>query len=158
MDSTLEGKKARLIRYTQLQNSLDGITEELTRRKNKQYIPAMPESDGSRRNHRSSDRMANAVIARISFEEKAAERLQRITAEMDLIENAVFALDDGLEQRVIMLRYITGTNGGNQPMPWCEVARSIYGDNDDAQMRAVFRVHKRALTNIHIGGQYADTN
>lgn len=143
-------KKARLHKYIKLSGQIERLREELDRRINRQYIPATQESDGSKRNPGASDRMANAVISRMSFEEKAKERIQGYVEEMGKIEDAVLDLEDGLEQQVILLRYITGINGGTKPMPWQEVALTVYGSNDDKDMQAVYRIHGRALQHINL--------
>lgn len=152
MDSESERKKARLTQYTKLQSVMDGITEELARRKSSQYTQIHLDSNGSKPTPNRSDRMANAIINRIAFEEAASAKLQQIDTEMGSIENAVLNLKDGLEQHVILLRYITGTNNGRQLKPWHEIAMKIYGNDSEAQMQAVFRIHRRALKNICIGG------
>lgn len=149
-----KARKARLLKYIKYRGAIEKLQEELARRKNRQYIPAMPESDGSKRSPGASDRMANAVIGRISFEEKAKAKLLKYDEEMSLIEDAVLKLEDGLEQQVILLRYITGINDGTKPMPWRDIAVEIYGNDDDAQMLAVFRIHGRALQHIDLEGIY----
>ena len=158
MDSALEGLKAKLSRYTRLKSVMDKLVEELVRRHNHQYLPARSENDGSKRSTVIPDTMSNRIISRITFQEKAAAQLKKIDAEMSVIEDAVLELEDGLEQQVILLRYITGINDGAQLMPWREIAVKVYGDDGDAQMQAVFRTHKRALKNIQRGGFYADTD
>ena len=143
-------KKNRLHKYIKLRGQIERLQDELARRRNRQYIPATPESDGSKRNPGASDRMANAVISRMSFEEKAKAKMQAYAEEMEKIEDAVLDLEDGLEQQVILLRYITGINDGTKPMPWQEVALTIYGNNDDKDMQAVYRIHGRALQHIKL--------
>ena len=51
-----------------------------------------------------------------------------------------------MEREVLRLRYIDGI--GYRHMPWKDVARRLYGDDDESQMQAVYRVHGRALQHI----------
>lgn len=148
-----KARKAHLCKYIKNRGAIERLTDELARRKNRQFIPAMPDSDGSKRSPGASDRMGNAVISRISFEEKAQLQLLKYEAEMSRIEDAVLGLEDGLEQQVMLLRYITGASDGTNLMPWRNIAVEIYGNDDDAQLQAVFRIHGRALQHIDLEGE-----
>lgn len=51
-----------LKRYLNLQRQVDNREETLARYENAQYLPAMPDSDGSKHTPGRSDRMANATV------------------------------------------------------------------------------------------------
>lgn len=143
-------KKDRLLQYIYIKGEYEDYQDELARLENNQYIPAAKESDGSKKNPGASDRMANAVLRRMAYEESIAADMQRLEDEMASIERSVACLRDGLERRVLRMRYIIGSPEGRQHMAWRDIAIRIYGDDDDAQMQAVYRIHGRALQNIDL--------
>ena len=145
--------KARLCNYIKLKKRIENHEERIARMRSDEQFPAMRPSDGSKRNPGASDRMGNAVIRRIEYEERMADSIKDALAEMSLIEAAVFSLDDPLECEVLQLRYIDGDiNGAARPMHWSDVAIKIYGDDDEKDVRNAHRLHGRALQSIRQGG------
>lgn len=139
--------KSRLKNYIRLKKSVEIYEERLARLKNEEQIPAMRQSDGSKRGAGASDRMANAIVRRLAYEEKMQASMQRIAAEMDAIESAIDQLSDALEREVLRLRYIDG-DGECGYMPWKDVALTLYGDYDERLEKAVLRLHGRALQSV----------
>lgn len=91
--------------------------------------------------------MANAIIRRITYEEQIAADMEAKIAEMDEIRAAVDGLRDPQEREVLRMRYIDCQ--GYRNTSWRRVAMRIYGDDDEAQIQSVYRIHSRAL--VHIG-------
>ena len=142
--------KERLKSYIHIKKKADNQEERLIRMRSDEQFPALRMGDGSKRNPGASDRMANAVIRRMTYEEKISASLDECYAEMGAIEDAIEALPDALEQEVLRMRYIDG-NGKYGYMPWRDVAIDIYGDDDDQHLRAVHRLHGQALVHIRKG-------
>ena len=138
--------KDRLLKYLPLKREYENQLERLARMRNDAEIPAMREGDGSKHSSGSSDRMVTAVINRMAYEEKIAPKVKENLREMRALEMAVASLEDPLEREVLRLRYMDSF--GWRPMPWGEVALKIYGDNDEKQRIAVYRLHGRALQSI----------
>lgn len=141
----------RLKTYVKLKKRLENHEERLARMKSDEQFPGMRPSDGSKRNPGASGRMGNAVIRRMEYEARVAESLQKARDEMSAIENAVFGLSDPLESEVLQLRYIDG-DGAGRHMRWRDVALKIYGDDDERDLSAVYRLHGDALQSIRNGG------
>lgn len=138
--------KERLKKYIYLRREVENHLERLARMKNQALIPARREDQGGGHSGGASDRMAEAIIRRLSYEDRTAEEINAKLDEMDKVREAVGKLDDPLEREVLRLRYIDGT--GYKHMPWRNVAAVIYGSDDGAQLMAVYRAHGRALQHI----------
>lgn len=152
-DPVIQGRKERLQQYIYLKGEYEDYQEELTRLENNAYIPGQKESDGSKKNPGASDRMANATIRYMEYRDEVAPEMARIKEEMAEIESAITNLRDGMERRVMRLRYIHGEDGDvRDQMPWKKVALKIYKRFDEATEQAVHRTHGRALQNIKLEG------
>lgn len=138
--------KERLKNYVYIRREVENQLERLERLKNEALIPAVRESDGSK-HQGASDRMANAIIRRITYEEQIAADMEAKIAEMDEIRAAIDGLQDPQEREVLRMRYIDCR--GYHNTSWRRVAMQIYGDDDEAQLQSVYRIHGRAL--VHIG-------
>lgn len=138
--------KKRLTQYIHLRRENRNRLERLEQLKNEETIPALRISDGSRGSGGNSDRMANAVIRRMEYEDEIRPILEANKAEMRRIDAAINALENPLEREVLRLRYTDSDY--SRLMPWRDVAIAIYGDDDEGQMQAVYRLHGRALQNI----------
>ena len=147
-----KARKERLWQYIFMQGELRDLQENLSRLENNCYLPAPKVSDGSKKSPGASDRMANATIRYLAYKEKVEPDIERIKAEMAKLEQAVSALPDGLERRVMRLRYLTADEGSRQHIKWPAIAIRIYGDDDQAQLQAVHRIHGNALLNIQLEG------
>lgn len=138
--------KKRLMNYIHLRRENRNRLERLERLKNEELIPASRMGDGSQHTGGNSDRMANAVIRRMEYEEEIRPILEANRAEMRRIDAAINSLENPLEREVLRLRYTDSDY--SRLMPWRDVAIAIYGDDDEGQMQAVYRLHGRALQNI----------
>ena len=138
--------KKRLKNYIYLRQEVDSRLERLSRMKSNELFPVRTESDGSMHTSSGSDRMANAIVRRLQYQEKILDEVEQKMDEMDRITAAIDSLDDGLEREILRYRYIDCEECKHTP--WRDIAVSIYGDDDEAQMQMIFRAHGRALKNI----------
>ena len=138
--------KERLYKYIFIRREVENHLDRITRMKNQALIPARRSGDGAQHTQSGADRMAEAIIKRIAYEDKTAEQIKTKLDEMDKIRGAIDALDDPMEREVLRLRYIDGA--GYHHMAWHDVALYLYGDDDEAKVRSVYRIHGRALQHI----------
>ena len=140
-------KQDWLSRYVGLKMRSDNLHERLTRLQNEREIPAMKESDGSKPTGGGrSDRMANATIRAMMYEERIRPELDKVEQEMQEIEAAVNALPDPCEVEVLTLRYIDGDYC--RQLKWRTVAEIMYGTDDEATLQRVHRLHEKALRRL----------
>ena len=138
--------KNRLQRYISLRLECEKICNQIEKLKINESFPAAKPGDGSQRTGTTGDRMANAIINRLEYEETMAPILERNKAEMLEINKAINALDDPNERVVLRMRYTEGDSCRHKP--WEDIAMAIYGDNDERCLKATYRLHGRALKNI----------
>lgn len=138
--------KEKLMKYVSLRMEIENHLERLARMKQNEKFPAMKEPDGSKHTSFGSDRMANAVLKRLDYEERVAPRIEADIKEMDEIEAAINRLENPLEREVLWLRYIDGDHC--RLMPWTQVCTALYGSDDEKHLLATYRLHGRALQNI----------
>lgn len=138
-----------LKRYLNLQRQVDNREETLARYENAQYLPAMPDSDGSKHTPGRSDRMANATVRYMEQKQKITPIILACKAKMQAIEDAIYAIDDPLEQEVLILRYIEGSEG-YRLMKWRDVALAMYHKDDEADITRVTRLHGAALLSLQM--------
>ena len=144
-----------LQRYLKLQCQIDGRQDMLARLENAQYLPAMPQSDGSKHTPGRSDRMANATVRYMEQKKKLAPKISAAKAVMQAIEDAVYAIDDPLEQEVLTLRYLEGAEG-YRLMKWRDVALALYHSDDEADITRVHRLHGAALLSLQMEDDSTD--
>ena len=142
--------KQRLASYASLRLENENRKERLIRLKNEAEIPAIRQGDESKHSPGGGDRMERAIIRYMEYEERVRPLIEENRREMDAIEAMIRALPDPMEREVLRLRYMDGE--GCRMMPWRDIACRMYGKADEAQIRAVFRLHGRALEHIR-GGQ-----
>lgn len=138
--------QSRLANYIPLRQEFDSKRDRLERLRSEERLPPMRQGDGSKRTPGRGDRMERAIIRRMEYEERELDRLDEIIDEMEAIEDAIESLIDPLEKDVLSYRYMTGSY--YRKMKWREVALHVYGDDDEKHLRAVFRIHDRALANL----------
>ena len=142
---SVQGTKERLASYLSLKFEIENQLERLERLKNAEKIPAISQGDGSQ-SCGPTDRMANAIIRRMEYEEKILPQIEASRKKMQLIEDAINNVGDPLEREVLRLRYMDGEFC--RQMPWREVALSLFGDNVERHIIAAYRLHSRALVSI----------
>ena len=116
--------KARLRKYVSLKMENENQLERLARMKANEQLPAMKESDGSQRNLYVSDRLANAIVKRMEYQDKIAGIIAANLAEMSYIETSIDMLDNPMEKEVLRLRYIDGEYC--RLMNWEQVAKPLF--------------------------------
>lgn len=139
--------RAWLSGYQGLKFEYDSWRERLEQLENAQYLPAMPDSDGSKHTPVRSDRVANATLRRVEFEDETAEEIAVVKAKMKAIEMAIKALPDPMHRGVLIQRYVTGWDGYNLK-PWQAVAIQLYRKDDEAALKRVQRLHREALEKL----------
>lgn len=135
--------KNRLYQYVYLQMEYYNQLDRLARLENDTQLPAMQDGDGSQRSLLKSSRMESASVRKMDREKKIHDRIKEITAEMDEIEDAVDSLSDPLQKEVLRLRYLDGDRCRH--MKWDDVARQIYGSDEERHKMSIYRIHGHAL-------------
>ena len=138
--------KERLRSYIYLRREVDSRLERIARMKSQEQFPEHKESDGSKHTASGYGRMENAIIRRMAYVESIAADIEAKLDEMDAITAAVDRLEDSQEREVLRMRYIDCEECRHTS--WRDIAFDMYGDDDEAQLKMVFRIHKRALQNI----------
>lgn len=85
-------------------------------------------------------------MRRMEFEERNGPTIAANKQEIKTIDRAVAALSDPLERDVIRIHYIEVDT--YKPLPWREVAIAMYGEDTDAKLLAVHRLHSKALRSL----------
>ena len=141
--------KDRLVNYIKIKAEIEHYLERIARMKSEERFAPLRESDGSQHQAGASDRMANAVLRRMDYQEKMAPRINKNLDEMEAVERAIDALDDPMERDVLRLRYLEHDPESIYRQPaWGDIALRIYRGNDEKHLKAVFRLHGRALESI----------
>ena len=142
--------KDRLCSYVSLKLEIENRLERLQRLKNEAEMPAAKVGDESQHTPGGTGRMERAIIRATEYEERIIPIIEDNRREMEAIETAIAELFDPMEREILRLRYIDGD--GCRHMPWRDIATRMYGEDGEAQIRAVFRLHGKALEHIR-GGQ-----
>lgn len=135
--------KNRLCKYVYLQMEYCNQCDRLARLENDAELPAMQAGDGSQRSLIKTSRMENAALRKLEQEKKIHARLTELDGEMAEIEDAIDELTDPMQREVLRLRYIDCEN--LRHTRWSDVAIRLYGDDDEKNLMAVWRVHGHAL-------------
>lgn len=142
----IEAKKQRLKKYLSLRKEIDNELERPIRMRNEEKIPAMKQGDGSKKTGGASDRMADAVVRRLAYEELKLPKIEANQAELDKIDRAIDDLPDPMERELLRMRYTDSDTYRHRK--WRDIAIMIYGDDEDRFLLAVSRMHNRALQHI----------
>ena len=133
--------KQRLREYRDIKRELENQIERIARMKSNETIPAIRTSDGSQRSIFVVDKMATSIANRLEYEERAAPEIEKSKKELAYIELCINKLGRSKEREVLRLRYIDGYQ-------WEEVAKYIFGDDSESDLRKIYRIHGEALSNI----------
>lgn len=133
--------------YQGLMFDYDTWHEQLATLELEQYIPAMRESDGSKRSPGASDRMANATLRRIEFEQRTEPQITAIRQGMAAIESAIHALPNPMHRGILAQRYIVG-NGHYGLKPWGYIALMLYHRDDEVGLKRVRHLYNAALNSM----------
>lgn len=140
--------KCILREYIPLRFEAEQLTDRLIRMKSEQIFPAAPEDNGGGVSAPNPHRQENAIVRYMEFEKKTTARLAEIKKKTDAVERAIDRISDPLEREVLNERYIDCD--GNKLTEWKSVSRQIYGDDDEKNLLAVFRLHGRALASFSV--------
>ena len=143
---TTDEIKERLKRYPALKMETEKMTARLEVLRSEETIPPLRPGDGSKRTAGTGDRQERAIIRRMEYEESTAPTIAANKQEIKAVDRAVAALTDPLEREVIKIHYIEVD--GYKPLPWRDVAFAMYGDDTDAKLRNVHRLHSKALQSL----------
>lgn len=138
--------KKYLGEYAGLKKEVEKSLDRIARAKSNTQIPAMRESDGSQHQSGSGDRFEKSVIRFMDAKERLYPVIEEKVAHMRRIEAAIEEMRDPFEREVLRLRYLDADYG--RLVPWKDVAMSLYGDDDENQKQATYRLHGRALQSL----------
>ena len=143
-----ESKKNILATFVTLRHEVESMEDRLRRLESEAILPPMKQSDGSQ--HTSGDGYKNerAYIRLIEYKERNLSQIESRRWEMRAIEQAIKALADPLERSVLEHRYIESDTIRLQN--WRDIAFEMYGDDDERDLQAVYRLHNKALDNINL--------
>lgn len=143
---TIDEIKERLKRYPGLRMETDNLLARLEVLKSEETIPPLRPGDGSKRTAGTGDRQERAILRRMEYEERYAPTITANRQEIKAIDRAVAALSDPLERDVIKIHYIEVDS--YKPLPWRDVAFAMYGDDTEADILRVHRLHSKALQSL----------
>lgn len=144
---------ARLQNYISLRREVENYVERIARMKNNELIPAIKQGDESKRTGGASDRMANAVVRRLDYQDQMHADVSKKLDELDAVLAAIDRLPDPMEREVLRLRYTDGDPDDEgriifRHMRWQSVAMRIYGDDSESKQRSARRIHDEAVQHI----------
>jgi len=143
---TIDEIKKRLKRYPALKMEMEKIEARLEVLKSEETIPPLRPGDGSMRTAGTGDRQERAIIRRMEYEERTAPTITANKQEIRAIDKAVAAISDPLEREVITIHYIEVD--GYKPLPWRDVAIVMYGEDTEADLLRIHRLHSKALQSL----------
>ena len=143
---TTEEIKERLKRYPALRMEMEKMEARLEVLKSEETLPPMRQGDGSKRTAGTGDRQERAILRRMEYEERTAPTVAANKREIKAIDKAVAALSDPLEREVITIHYIEADS--YKPLPWRDVAIAMYGEDTEADLLRVHRLHSKALQSL----------
>ena len=123
----------------EVQNNEDRILSAF----NNTQMPAPQSSDYIQKGPVGRGIQESATIRYIELKDRLQPQIDAGKEKLHCIEDIVNCIDDGLEREVLRLRYIDGAAW--KPVPWKDVAIKLFGDDDERHMKAVQRLHKKAL-------------
>lgn len=138
--------KERLLNYPKLKSEVERLCERIARMKSSEKFRSMTEGDGSQHQPGRGDQLERAILRRMDYEEKMEPVISTNRREMEAVERAINSLADPMERDVLRVRYIEGEF--YKPLPWRDVALSLYHNDEEKHLQAVYRLHQRALRSI----------
>lgn len=143
-----ETKKNTLAKFVTLRHEVESMEDRLRRLESEAILPPMKQGDGSQ--HTSGDGYKNerAYIRFIEYKDRNLPQIESRRREMQAIEKAIQDLTDPLERAVLEHRYIESDTVRLQN--WRDIAIEIYGDDDERDLQAVYRLLNKALDNINL--------
>ena len=136
----------RLRNYIPLQLEVYDQLERIERMRAAEQIPPMKESTGAAHTQGAGDSLERAILNRLAYQDKIEPVVNSHLDELEAIRAAIDARPDPMERTILRLRYIDMEDC--KQLGWKEVARRIYGDNDERHVRAAQRLHDKATEDI----------
>lgn len=143
---SIEEIKKRLSNYSAIRMELGNLEDRLERLKSEETLPPMRPNSGSKSTGGTGDRQERSILRRMEYEELHGPEIEAKRNELRYIEESINAVPDPMERMVLRIRY-TGSETA-KPMPWRAVAMTIYKDDSDSKLLAIYRLHTRALKNL----------
>ena len=141
-----ETKKNILGSFVTLRHEVESMEDRLRRLESEAVLPPMRPGSGSQSTGGSGDKNERAVIRYLEYKDRAQPQIEAARRKMRTIERAIQALPDALERAVLEHRYI---ESDTIRLPkWRDIALEMYGDDDERDLQAVYRLHNEALDNI----------
>jgi len=144
-----ETKKNILASFVTLRHEVEHMEERLRRLESEAVLPPMRPGNGSQSSG-GGDKNERAAIRYIEYKDRAEPQIDSIRRQMREIETAIQDLPDPLERSVLEHRY-TETDT-IRLLKWREIAVKLYGDDDEKDIQAVYRLHNEALDHIDLEG------
>lgn len=145
-----ETKKSILESFVTLRHEVESMEERLRRLESEAILPPMRPGSGSQNTGGSGDKNERAYIRYLEYKDRTQPQIDSIRRQMRAIETAIQALPDALERSVLEHRYTETDN--IRLLKWRTVAVKMYGDDDEKDMQAVYRLHNEALDHIDLEG------
>lgn len=144
--SHIQASKKRLLDFPKIKKQSEHQLERLARMKSAEIFPEIRLGNESKRNPGAGDRMASDIVRRLTYEDEITDDLEANLAEMDIVRRSIKMLPDRMEQDVLWFRYVDVDS--YRPASWRDVALRIYNDDGEEKVRAVTRLHGKALEHI----------
>ncbi len=143
-----ETKKNILGSFVSLRHEVESMEDRLRRLESEAVLPPMRQGDGSQHTAGSGDKNERAYIRWLEYKDRVQPQIDAAREKMKAIARAIQALPDPLERSVLVHRYTESEN--IRLLKWREVALAMYGDDDERDLQAVYRLHNEALDHIDL--------
>lgn len=143
-----ETKKQILATFVTLRHEVESMEDRLRRLESEAVLPPMRPGDGSQHTAGSGDRNERAAIRWMEYKDRVQPQIDTARGKMRAIVDAIGDLPDPLERSVLEHRYIESDT--IRLLKWREVALRMYGDDDERDLQAVYRLHNDALDHIDL--------
>ena len=141
-----EQKKIILSTFVTLRHEVESMAERLRRLESEAILPPMRPGGGAQPSPGSGDRNERAYIRWLEYKDRVQPQIEGHRRKMRAIEGAVLSLPDPLERSVLEHRYFSSDT--IRLMKWREIALEMYGDDDEKDLQAVYRLHNEALDHV----------
>ena len=140
---TIDDLKQYLARKNELRNLITSTSERVARMKSAEQFPSMKISDGSQHVASASDLTAQAIESRLEYVYSNECEIANLTAQVRAVEIVVNSISDSQQRQILRYRYMDAEFCQNPR--WNEIARKMYGTDQERFLQLCFRVHRVAL-------------
>lgn len=141
-------KKNILASFVTLRHEVESMEDRLARLKSEAVLPPMRPGGGSQPTQGSGDRNERAYIRWLEYKDQVQPQIDDNRQRMSAIVQAIQALPDPLERSVLVHRYVESDSV--RLTKWREISVEMYGDDDEKDLQAVYRLHSEALDHIDL--------